>query len=138
MTTVFRTARAMRHERICPRLALAAVLGVAPMLAMPAPGHAQSTAQAVDESEQVTVEATHHVRVVYYARDLQDVPHARRFIIRLDRAALVACGDDTAIAEEIRRAIERSDCRRDGVLRAISDIRNPILDQALGLYGLPA
>ncbi|GBQ86537.1 hypothetical protein AA13595_1916 [Gluconacetobacter johannae DSM 13595] len=126
MTTVFRT------------LALAAVLGVAPMLAVPGAVHAQSTDQITNESEQVTVEATHHVRVVYFARDLQDVPHARQFIARLDRAALVACGDDTALAAEIRRAIERSDCRRDGVLRAISDIRNPMLDQALSRYGLPA
>ncbi|MBB2200541.1 UrcA family protein [Gluconacetobacter tumulisoli] len=136
MTTVFRTKEASRLRRAGPGLALAAVMGlvpVIPIVATPAPAHAQ----AADESEQITVEATHHVRVVYHARDLQDVTHARRFIGRLDKAALVACGDDTAIAEELRRAIERSDCRRDGVLRAIADVRDPMLDQALARYGLP-
>lgn len=74
---------------------------------------------------------TDAVRVAYDAADLRDAAHARGLLERLDHAALVACGDDRASLDVLRAAIERSDCRRQALSRAVARIGAPVLNAAL-------
>lgn len=91
-------------------------------------------------SEEITVEGEGEVQriaVPYHRTDLATSPGARSLVARIDRATLTVCGDSTAIGAEIRRAIERSDCRHDAVMRAVRDVHDVNLDQAAAQYGLP-
>jgi UrcA family protein len=108
-------------------IGLIVVLGLMLMLVLHGPAHGQG-----DDGAPVAI------RVPYSAADLRDVAHARLLLARLDRTALAACGDDTAILDGLRAAIDRSDCRRQGVLRAVARIHAPALDQVLRQDGLPS
>lgn len=96
-------------------------LGLVLLLALHGPAAGQ------DEPDDKTVA----VRVAYDAADLRDAAHARGLLARLDHAALLACGDDRASLYALWVAIERSDCRRHAVARAVTRIGSPVLDAAL-------
>ncbi|NVN11315.1 UrcA family protein [Nguyenibacter vanlangensis] len=116
-------------------LGVAALLMLAPMAAMAQDEMAQ---EGVAPQERVTVEgAVQKVPVRYFRADLATEARARILVRRLDRAALEACGDSTAIAEDLRRVIARSACRRDAVMRAVGDVNDPTLYRAVNDFGLP-
>ncbi|ACI50471.1 conserved hypothetical protein [Gluconacetobacter diazotrophicus PA1 5] len=108
-------------------IGLIIVLGLLVLLVLHGPAHGQD-----DDGAPVAI------RVAYSAADIRDVAHARLLLARLDRTALAACGADSTSLDGLRAAAEQSDCRRQGVLRAVARIHAPALDQALRQDGLPS
>lgn len=115
--------------------------GLAPSVA---PLHSASAQTRNVPSEEITTEGRgfgedeiQRIPVTFYRANLATWPGARELVARIDRAALTVCGDSTAIASEIRRAIERSDCRRDAVMRAVRDVNDTNVNYAASRYGLP-
>ncbi|ACI49895.1 conserved hypothetical protein [Gluconacetobacter diazotrophicus PA1 5] len=128
------TPATQRPHRRGVGIGLSLLMGVLP-LALPHGTRAQDNAA---NAERVTVEGEiRRVPVFFHRADVETLWRARHLVTRLDRAALEACGDNNAIAEEMRRAIERSDCRRDAVMRAVKDVNAVTLDRAVARYGLP-
>jgi UrcA family protein len=118
-------------------IGLSVALGMLPLLA---PLHAARAQVRTETSEQIEAQGgteIQRVLVTYHRTDLATVRRARILLNRLHNAALEACGDDPAIYTEIRRAIERSDCPRESVLRAVRDVNDATLDRAVAYYGLP-
>lgn len=114
--------------------------GLAPSLA---PLHSARAQARGPQSEEITAEGqgmgdeeVQRIPVTFYRADLATAPGARDLVARIDRAALTVCGDSTAIGSELRRAIERSDCRRDAVMRAVRDVNDLNVDYAAGQYDL--
>lgn len=69
--------------------------------------------------------------------DLATASEARNLASRIDRAALIVCGASTALNGDMRRAIERSDCRHDVTMRAVRNVRGINVEQAATRYPLP-
>lgn len=110
--------------------------GLSPSLPPLHPAWAQSSTP-----DEITVEGegereVQRIAVPYHRTDLATESGARNLVSRIDHAALTVCGDSTAIGGEIRRAIERSDCRRDAVMRAVRDVNHVNVERAVAQYPL--
>ncbi|MBB2205515.1 UrcA family protein [Gluconacetobacter takamatsuzukensis] len=116
-------------------IGLLILAGLAPAVA-PHPAWAQGVAT----PEDITVEGgaeVERIAVPYHRAELAYGTNARYLMSRIDQAALTVCGDSPAVGLEIRRAIERSDCRRDAVMRAVRDVNDANLYQVAARYDLP-
>ncbi|MFW7267988.1 UrcA family protein [Gluconacetobacter sp. Hr-1-5] len=112
--------------------------GLSPVLAPVHPAWAQSSSS----PDEITVEGqgereVQRIAVPYYRPDLATASGAGNLVSRIDRAALTVCGDSTALSGDMRRAIERSDCRRDAMMRAVRDVNDVNVEQAATRYPLP-
>lgn len=76
-------------------------------------------------------------RAPYSDLDLSRSDDAKIMARRLDRAALEACGASRSSFRDYRAAVQRSDCYKDGVRRALGDLNAPAVTQAsLGQAGI--
>lgn len=113
--------------------------GLSPVLGPSHPAWAQTSSTPPDE---ITVEGQgereiQRIAVPYYRPDLATPSGVGDLVSRIDRAALTVCGDSTALSGEMRRAIERSDCRRDAMMRAVRDVNDVNVQRAVTRYPLP-
>jgi UrcA family protein len=96
-------------------------LGCAVAMAAAAPA---SFAQEWKAAEQAAREV-HQVRVIYADLDVSTPEGASALVGRLHNAALVACGASEFSIPEYRRSVERSDCFRDSMGRAVAEVGAP-------------
>lgn len=84
--------------------------------------HQPAWAQEADEpAEQISVS--------YFPADLSDPVRARHLLVRIDRAALKACGKIDGLSIPMQEVIERSDCHHETFTRTVAAIHNPWLTQ---------
>jgi UrcA family protein len=71
------------------------------------------------------------VKVRYDDLDLTRTTDAQTMLVRLDRAALDACGASGFSLREVRQAVQRSACYRQSLDRAVAGLNAPAVT---GLY----
>jgi UrcA family protein len=119
-----------QHDTICPTLrrrltaigALCAIAGVLAWSALPDPAVAGERADsAFTRSERITVRQG----------DLDNPVAASRLFDRIEETALEVCGASPFSFPDVRRAVRRSDCWRQGVSTAVAALHDARLAQRL-------
>lgn len=84
--------------------------------------HHPALAQEAEESPEP-------VPVSYVHQDLTDPARARRLLVRIDRAALKACGDMNGLSIPTQELIKHSDCHHESFARTVAALHSPTLSQ---------
>ncbi|MBS1092449.1 UrcA family protein [Gluconobacter sp. Dm-74] len=72
------------------------------------------------------------VYVSYVRQDLSDPARARRLLVRIDRAALKACGAMDGLSIPTQELIIRSDCHHETFNRTVAAFHSPALTHLAG------
>ncbi|WP_086640939.1 UrcA family protein [Acetobacter tropicalis] len=78
-------------------------------------------------SAQEADEHIERISVPYGLEDLSAPVRTRHLLMRIDRAALKACGDMNGLSIPTQKVIERSDCRRESFARTVKTFHSPML-----------
>ncbi|MCG4255020.1 UrcA family protein [Acetobacter senegalensis] len=80
--------------------------------------HEPAVAQEVDER-------TEQISIPYVPKDLSDPVRARHLLMRIDAAALKACGDMGGLSIPTQEIIEWSDCHHESFARGVAAFHSP-------------
>ena len=119
-----------KYDTICPARrwrmtaigALCAITGVLVWSALPDPAVA---------GERTDSAFTPSVRIAVHPGDLDNPVATSRLFNRIEEAALEACGASPFSFPDVRRAVRRSDCWRQGVSNAAAALHDDRLAQRL-------
>ncbi|MCG4260987.1 UrcA family protein [Acetobacter senegalensis] len=82
--------------------------------------HEPAVAQEVDER-------TEQISIPYVPKDLSDPVRVRHLLMRIDAAALKACGDMGGLSIPTQEIIEWSDCHHESFARGVAAFHSPTL-----------